>query len=71
MLLELRKTKFLKCSPPIFDFEIGGYAALHKPESSASGALLYISNHLAYFLRSDLADILYKPKEFESVFAEI
>ena len=68
----ISETRFLKDSPPIFDFEIEGYTALHKPtESSAGGALWYISNHLSYFPRSDLADFLYKPRELDSVFAEI
>ena len=65
------ETRFLKNSPPIFDFDIGGYSAVLTPtESSAGGVLLYVFNHLSYFPRSDLDDVLYKPKEPESVFVE-
>ena len=71
----LEETRFLKNSPPIFDFNIEGYSALHTPtKSSAGGALLYVSNWLSYFPRSDrsdLSDILYKPKDIESVFIEV
>ena len=71
-VIGISETRFLKNSPPIFDFDIGGYTAVHTPtESSAGGALLYISNHLSYFPRSDLDDVLYKPKELESVFVEV
>lgn len=71
-VIGISETRFLKDSPPIFDFEIEGYTAMHTPtESSAGGALLYVSNHLSYFPRSDLVDILYKPKELESVFVEV
>ena len=71
-VIGISETRFLKNSPPIFDFDIGGYTAVHTPtESSAGGALLYISNYLYYFPRSDLDDVLYKPKELESVFVEV
>ena len=60
------ETRFLKNSPPIFDFDIGGYSAVLTPtESSAGGVLLYIFNHLSYFPRSDLDDVLYKSNELE------
>ena len=71
-VIGISETRFLKNSPPIFNFDIGGYTAVHTPtESSAGGALLYISNHLSYFPRSDLDNVLYKPKELESVFVEV
>ena len=56
------ETRFLKNSPPIFDFDIGGYSAVLTPtESSAGGVLLYVFN---YFPRSDLDDVLYKRPSF-------
>ena len=71
-VIGISETRFVKDSPPIFDFNIEGYSAVHTPtESSAGGALLYVSNHLSYFPRTDLADIIYKPKELESVFVEL
>ena len=71
-VIGISETRFLKNSPPIFDFDIGGYSAVHTPtESSAGSVLLYVSNHLSYFPRSDLDDLLYKLKKLESVFAEV
>ena len=71
-LIGISETRFLKCNPPSFDFSIEGYSTEHTPtESSAGGTLLYISNRYVYSLRSDLANLMYRPRELESVFVEI
>ena len=71
-VIGISESRFLKHFPPIFDYNIEGYSVEFTPtESSAGGALLYVSNNLIYFPRSDLSEILYKPRELESVFLEI
>ena len=71
-VIGISESRFLKQSPPVFDYNIEGYSVAHTPtESSAGGALLYVSNHLCYFPRSDLSEILYKTRELESVFIEV
>lgn len=71
-VIGISESRFLKHSPPIFDFNIEGYSVEHTPtESSAGGALLYISNRFSYTLRSDLSQLLYSPGDLESVFVEI
>ena len=71
-VIGISESRFLKHSPPIFDFNIEGYSVEHTPtESSAGGALLYISNRFSYTVRSDLSQLLYSPRDLESVFVEI
>ena len=71
-VIGITESRFLKHSPPIFNFNIDGYSVEHTPtESSAGGALLYISNRFTYIPRSDLSRIMYSPKQLESVFIEI
>ena len=71
-VIGISESRFLKHSPPIFDFNIEGYSVEHTPtESSAGGALLYISNRFSYTPRSDLSQLLYSPGDLESVFVEI
>lgn len=49
-----------------------GFSLEHTPtESTAGGALLYISNTLIYRVRIDLSSCFYKARELESVFVEI
>ena len=71
-IIGITESRFVKGSPPSCNFIIDGYSVEHTPtESSAGGALLYISNHYAYKPRSDLDQIVYSPSELESVFVEI
>ena len=71
-VIGITESRFLKHSPPIFDFNIDGYSVEQTPtESSAGGALLYVSNRFSYIPRSDLSQTMYMPGQLESVFVEI
>ena len=71
-VIGISETKFLKHSPPNFNFSLEGYSVEQTPtESSAGGTLLYISNRYAYIPRLDLANMMYASRELESVFVEI
>ena len=71
-IIGITESRFVKGSYPSFNFDINGYSVEHTPtESSAGGALLYISNHYAYQPRPDLNQRMYSPSELESVFVEI
>ena len=68
----ISESRFLKNNPTTFNFEIPGFSTEHTPtESSAGGALLYISNRFSYHLRADLNQCMYQAKSLESVFVEI
>jgi len=71
-VIGISESRFLEHSPPIFNFSLDGFSVEHRPtESSAGGALLYISNRYNYTPRADLEKIMYLPRELESVFVEI
>ena len=71
-VIGITESRFLKHSPPIFDFNIDGHSVEQAPtESSAGGALLYVSNRFSYIPRSDLSQAMYMPGQLESVFVEI
>ena len=68
-ILAVTESRFSKFTSPSINFSIPGYSWEQTPtESSAGGALLYISNNLPYKLRSDLTEAFYKSKELESIF---
>ena len=68
----LSETRFLKNQPNTTNFALPGYSTEHTPtESSAGGALLYISNRFSYLIRNDLNQCMYKSKSLESIFVEI
>lgn len=71
-ILAITETRFSRYTFPSVNFLIPGYSVEHTPtESSAGGALLYISSKLSYKQRPDLTKIFYKSKELESIFVEI
>lgn len=68
----ITETRFIKGSPPTFNYHIEGYQCLSTPtESSAGGSLLYISDQYNFIPRTDLDDIMYQSKYLESSFAEM
>jgi hypothetical protein len=71
-VIGISESRFLKNQPPSFDFSLEGYSVEHTPtESSAGGALLYISNRYSYQTRPDLSNLMYSSKVLESVFVEL
>ena len=71
-VIGISETRFVKDRPTSFNFNITGYSAIHTTtESSAGGALLYISDRFSYFPRTDLDQCMYLSNQLESVFAEI
>ena len=71
-ILAVTETRFSKFTSPSINFSISGYSVEQTPtESSAGGALLYISNDFSYKPRPDLTQAFYKSKELESIFVEI
>ncbi|XP_057298769.1 uncharacterized protein LOC130629535 [Hydractinia symbiolongicarpus] len=68
----ITETRFIKGSPPTFNYHIEGYQCLSTPtESSAGGSLLYISDQYNFIPRTDLDDIMYQYKYLKSSFAEM
>ena len=62
----------IKSDTPNVNLSLPAYTMIHTPtESSAGGALLYVSNRHSFKPRTDLTSICYKSKQFESVFVEI
>ena len=71
-IIAITETKFSRNILPFVNYSLPHYSIEHTPtDSSAGGALLYISNHLAYKPRNDLTKKLYKAKELESIFIEL
>jgi exonuclease III len=71
-IIGISESRFLINQPSPFNFSLEGYSVEHTPtESSAGGALLYISNRFSHQPRSDLSKLMNSPKVLESVFVEI
>jgi len=69
-VLGITETRIIKNKTPTSNLNINNFSFEHTPtESSAGGAMLYISNKLSYKPRNDLN--IYKPLELESIFVEI
>ena len=62
---------FLRHLSPIFNFYIDGYSVEHTAGGALLGIWNYISNCFSYIPRSDLSQIMFLPKQLESVFIEI
>ena len=68
-VIGITETRIKKDKAPYKDISLDGYNYEFKPtESSAGGALIYLSNNINYKCRSDLD--IYKSKELESIFVE-
>ena len=71
-IIGITETRFLKSVDPVINFSLSNYSYVHTPtESSAGGALMYISNRYSFIKRNDLSNSLYASKDLESVFVEI
>ena len=59
-IIAITETKFSRNILPLVNYSLPHYSIEHTPtDSSAGGAILYISNHLAYKPRNDLTKKLY------------
>ena len=71
-IIGISKTKIRYGMPPTYDINIKGYNTFSTPtESETGGTLIYIADHLNYKIRKDIALLVYKSNELESVFIEI
>ena len=71
-IIGITETKFIKGIAPITDPKLTGYKHHHTAtESSEGGALMYIRENLKLKGRGDLENLMYKPRELESVFYEV
>ena len=69
-LISLTETRLKKGDTSFTSIDINGYVSESCPtESTAGGALLYISNKINYKIRNDLK--IYNKKHLESIFIEI
>ena len=69
-VIGITETRIKKGDTNYTSTDIKGYVTESCPtESSAGGALLYISNKLSYKIRNDLK--IYQKKQLESIFIEI
>ena len=70
-IIGITESKLFKGVTPIISLSLKGYNHESTPtESTKGGALIYIKDTLVYDQRDDL-ELMYKPKELESVFIEI
>jgi hypothetical protein len=70
-VIAITETKFTSTFPSI-NFSLPNFSTEHTPtESSAGGALLYISNKFTYKPRTDLTKAFYHSKLLESIFVEL
>ena len=71
-IIGITETKILKGVTPIISPSLDGYTIVSTPtESTKGGTSIYIKKPLVFDRRDDLENIMYKPKELESVFVEL
>jgi hypothetical protein len=70
-IIAITETRLLKDKSSV-NLSLPDYSVEHTPtESSAGGALLFISNNISYKPRLDLTQAFYQSKNLESIFIEI
>ena len=71
-ILGITETKLRKGREPLIDVNLAGYKTFSTTtEATKGGALIYVSDHLSTKPLKDLDNLMYKPKQLESVFLEI